>query len=88
MALNTLSESGGSSVSTLIHDAIVAALPGAQVRVTARQPGHFEIDVTCEAFRGQSRLSCQRLVYRSIAPLMSGDRAPVHAVDHLETRTP
>ena len=30
----------------------------------------------------------QRLVYGAIADLMKGDKAPVHAVDSLKTRTP
>jgi hypothetical protein len=28
------------------------------------------------------------LVYKAIAPLMQGERAPVHAVDQLETKVP
>jgi len=38
--------SGG--VSAALHDAIVAALPGSVVRVTAGQPGHFALAVTSE----------------------------------------
>jgi len=88
MKLNTLASSGGSGVATQIHDAIVGQLPGAVVLVTPGSPGHFGISVTCEEFRGKNRVACQRLVYKAIAPLMAGDRAPVHAVDQLETKTP
>jgi len=68
-----------------LHEAIVQALPGAQVRVSAGQPGHFTLSVRSAQFQHQSRLACQRLVYKAIAHLMSGERAPVHAIDQLET---
>lgn len=35
-----------------------------------------------------SMLESQRLMYGAIAHMMKGDRAPVHAVDSLKTRTP
>ncbi|HKO91998.1 MAG TPA: BolA/IbaG family iron-sulfur metabolism protein [Polyangiaceae bacterium] len=78
---------GGSaaSISAQIRDAILASLPGAQVQVTPGSPGHFGISVRWAEFADKNRLTCQRLVYKAIAPLMSGDRAPVHAVDRLET---
>jgi acid stress-induced BolA-like protein IbaG/YrbA len=85
MKLNTLSPSPAPGVAQQIEQAILRELPGAAVRVRAGQPGHFDIHVTSEEFRGKSRLESQRRVYRSIASLMSGDRAPVHAVDRLET---
>jgi len=50
--------------------------------------GHFEIDVTSEAFEGKRLLDKQRLVYGAIAHLMQGDDAPVHAIDRLDTHTP
>ncbi len=39
-------------------------------------------------FAGKGMLDSQRLVYGAIAHMMKGDRAPVHAVDSLKTRTP
>jgi acid stress-induced BolA-like protein IbaG/YrbA len=83
MRLGTLG--GGSPISGQIQEAIARALPGAEVRVTAGQPGHFSVWVRAVQFRNQSRLSCQRLVYKAIAPLMTGERAPVHAIDQLQT---
>lgn len=71
-----------------LQNAIAQGLPGADVRVSAGSPGHFNISVVAEEFRGKTRLACQRLVYKAIAPLMQGDRAPVHAVDQLETKVP
>jgi acid stress-induced BolA-like protein IbaG/YrbA len=88
MKLTPLASSGGSGVAAQIRDAIAAQLPGAIVLVTPGNPGHFGISVTSEEFRGKSRVACQRLVYKAIGPLLSGDRAPVHAVDQLETKTP
>ncbi len=70
-----------------LRDAIVEALPGAEVEVVARGPGHFEISVVSEAFEGRSRVQ-QQLVYGAIAPLMAGNAAPVHAIDRMQTRTP
>jgi acid stress-induced BolA-like protein IbaG/YrbA len=75
-------------VSVAIRDAIGAALPGSDVHVAVGSPGHFTISVVAEEFRGKSRVASQRLVYKAIAPLMQGDRAPVHAVDQLETKVP
>jgi acid stress-induced BolA-like protein IbaG/YrbA len=68
-----------------IRSAIEAALPGAAVDVIPTSPGHFEIRVASDAFAGKRRLEQQQLVYAAIAPLMSGDSAPVHAIDRLET---
>ena len=79
---------GTSNLTLAIRDAITSSLPGAQVAVTSRSPGHFDISVVSEEFRGKTRVACQRLVYKAITPLMAGDRAPVHAVDSLETRLP
>jgi acid stress-induced BolA-like protein IbaG/YrbA len=83
-----VSAAGAPGVSAEIRDAIAQTLPGAEVRVSAGSPGHFNISVVAEEFRGKTRLACQRLVYKAIAPLMQGDRAPVHAVDQLETKVP
>ena len=73
------------SVEGAIKDAIVAKIPGADVKVEGGG-GHFTIDVTSEVFAGKGMLENQRLVYGAIAHLMKGDRAPVHAVDSLKTR--
>jgi len=71
-----------------VRRVIEQALEGAEVTVSSLSPGHFEIRVVSAAFEGLSRVNRQRLVYGAITPLMSGDAPPVHAVDHLETRTP
>jgi acid stress-induced BolA-like protein IbaG/YrbA len=71
-----------------IRSAIAGALPGAEILVRAASPGHFEIEVTSEAFADQPRVRQHQLVYGAITDLMSGDAAPVHAVDRLECRVP
>ena len=71
-----------------LREAILKALPGAKVEVGAASPGHFEIQVTSDAFEGKNRVRQQQLVYAAIAHLMKGDDAPVHAIDHLKTALP
>jgi acid stress-induced BolA-like protein IbaG/YrbA len=63
-------------------------LAGADVTVRAGSPGHFEIEVTCAAFEGLNRVKQQQKVYGAIQHLMTGDQAPVHAIDRMTTRTP
>jgi acid stress-induced BolA-like protein IbaG/YrbA len=81
----TLETVGSGGIVAQLREAIAQALPGAEVRVNAGQPGHFSLSVRSRQFQNQSRLACQRLVYKAIAHLMSGERAPVHAIDQLET---
>ncbi|MEZ4290456.1 MAG: BolA/IbaG family iron-sulfur metabolism protein [Myxococcota bacterium] len=71
-----------------IEAAIAGAMPGAQIEVRPQGPGHFEISVTDASFEGLSRVKQQQRVYGSIADLMSGANAPVHAIDRLECRVP
>jgi stress-induced morphogen len=71
-----------------IEAAVRDALPDAQVQVKAGGPGHFEVAVVAEAFRGKSMVQQHQLVYGAIAPLMAGDAPPVHAIDRLSTKAP
>jgi len=75
-------------VAARMRRAIEDALPGARVEVAPRGAGHFEIEVESAAFEGLPRVRQQQRVYAAIAPFLSGDEAPVHAVDRLVTRTP
>lgn len=75
------------SINEAIVDSILAAIPDAKVDVTGNG-GHFTIEVVSPVFEGKNMLQSQRLVLTSIAHLMKGDAAPVHAVDSLRTRTP
>jgi acid stress-induced BolA-like protein IbaG/YrbA len=71
-----------------LKKAIEEAIPGATVEVKTGGAGHFEVQVEAEVFVGQSRVAQQRLVYAAIAHLMSGETAPVHAIDKMEIRIP
>jgi acid stress-induced BolA-like protein IbaG/YrbA len=74
-----------------VEDAITASvqqrMPDAAVTVSG-SGGHYRIDVVSTAFAGKTPLERQRLVLSAIKHLINGDRAPVHAVDELTTRTP
>ncbi len=87
MALQILS-AGGDEVAGDLRKAIAAHIDGAEVEVEARGAGHFVVRVVSQAFAGKSPVQCQQLVYAAIAPFMSGDTAPVHAIDKMETLTP
>lgn len=70
-----------------IREAIEGAIPGADVEVSG-SGGHFEIRVVSASFEGQGTLARHRRVYAAVTPLMSGEGAPVHAIDRLETVVP
>ena len=70
-----------------IKERIREAIADAEVEASG-MGGHFEIRVVSSQFAGKNTLARQRMVYRAIAELMSGDAAPVHAVDRLETVVP
>lgn len=71
-----------------LRQAIEKSIPGARAEVAPTQPGHFELRVVSDVFRGRSRVEQHQLVYGAITPLMQGERAPVHAIDRLETLCP
>ena len=75
-------------IAARIQEAVEGALPGSQVAVRCTSPGHFEVSVAASEFQGKPRVRQHQLVYQAIAPLMSGNDAPVHAIDRLETRIP
>jgi len=70
-----------------VKTAIESSIPNAVATVSGGG-GHFEIEVVSPAFEGKRILEKQRLVLQSIRHLMSGDAAPVHAVDRLVCSTP
>jgi acid stress-induced BolA-like protein IbaG/YrbA len=71
----------------MIRTRVQSALPGAAVEV-AGDGGHFSIRVVSAQFEGKNTVARQRLVYGAIKDLMTGDSAPVHAVDRLDTVVP
>lgn len=68
-----------------LREHVTTALPDAQVTATGGG-GHYSLVVVSPSFAGRSMLQQHQAVLRSIAPLMRGDTAPVHAVDSLVTR--
>ena len=75
------------SIIDALREAIESRIPGAKAEVSGGG-GHFTLEVVSAEFAGKSMLQSQRLVYGAIAHLMSGDMAPVHAIDSLTTRAP
>ena len=90
MALQILNagENDPAKVVEDLETRITNAIADAEVSVTAAGPGHFEIRITAQAFDGLSRVKKQQLVYGAITDLMSGQNAPVHAIDKMECLTP
>jgi stress-induced morphogen len=87
MALKILSApSDPTAVSEQLRVAIEAALAGARAEVRTAGAGHFEISVAWADFAGKSKLQQHQIVYRAITPFLSGDAAPVHAIDRLDCR--
>jgi len=74
------------SITDAAKAAIEAAIPGAVAEVTGGG-GHFQLVVTASAFAGKGMVDCHRMVLSSIAHLMQGDMAPIHAVDSLRTKS-
>jgi stress-induced morphogen len=72
----------------VLRKALEAAFQGAEIDVSSASPGHFELRVVSKAFENKTRLQQQQLVYKAIAHLMSGDSAPVHAIDRMQTLVP
>ncbi|HKE13034.1 MAG TPA: BolA/IbaG family iron-sulfur metabolism protein [Myxococcota bacterium] len=78
----------GVDATDLLRKALEAAFPGAEIAISSASPGHFELRVVSKVFEGKTRLQQQQLVYRAITQLMSGDAAPVHAIDRMQTLVP
>jgi acid stress-induced BolA-like protein IbaG/YrbA len=88
MAIHVTGGTGAGEVVEAIRGSILEAIPDADISVATGGPGHFEIRVVSPIFAGRTRVKQQQLVYGAIAHLMSGQAAPVHAVDRLECLTP
>lgn len=75
------------SVPEAIERAIKEKMADASVSVRGGG-GHYEIEVVSQVFAGKSTLEKHRLVLTSIAHLMQGNDAPVHAVDSIRATVP
>ena len=74
------------SILDQIRSSILEAIPDADV-VASGGGGRYTIEVVSPVFEGKNRIQSQRRGLGSIAHLMKGDGAPVHAVDSLKTST-
>ncbi|MBI2390128.1 MAG: BolA family transcriptional regulator [Deltaproteobacteria bacterium] len=74
------------SITEAAREAIERAIPGAKAQVEGGG-GHYRVTVISSAFEGKSTLQKHRMVLNALAPMMSGDMAPVHAVDSIDART-
>lgn len=72
-------------MSTELKQRIEKAIPDAEVNVVPGSARHYEISVVSASFEGLSLVKQQQRVYAAITDLMSGDDAPVHAIDRLQT---
>ena len=77
----------GASITDHIREKIEAGIPGAKAKVEGGG-GHFVLEVVAAQFKGKNTLEKQRLVFATIADLMAGADAPIHAVDTMVTRVP
>jgi acid stress-induced BolA-like protein IbaG/YrbA len=73
------------SVTDAAREAIEKAIPGATVTVEG-EGGHYRVVAVSPAFEGKSTLQRHRMVLSAIAHMMSGDLAPIHAVDSIDAR--
>jgi len=88
VALKIIGQSDGDDVARQLRERIEAAVENAEVQVLPQSAGHFVVRVVSDAFEGKGPVQRQQLVYGAIARFMSGDTAPVHAIDRMETQTP
>ena len=75
-----------SNISAEIKQCLETALSGAQVEVVPGSARHYEIHVISAAFEGLSQVKQQQMIYAPIKDLMSGDDAPIHAIDRMDLR--
>ena len=73
-------------ISAEIKQRIEAALPDAQVEVNSGSDRHYTISVISSVFDGLSPVKKQQMVYAAFNDLMSGNDAPVHAIDRMDLR--
>ena len=69
-----------------IKQRIQTAIPGAQVEVLIGGDRHYALKVISESFEGLAQVKQHQLVYAAIKDLMSGNDAPIHAIDKMDLR--
>ncbi len=84
MPIEVQANLGSAQIAEKIREAIIEAIPDAEILVTPGGVGHFEVRVEAAIFEGLGRVKQQQLVYGAITDLMSGSNPPVHAIDKLD----
>ena len=74
-------------LSTDIQQRIETKIPNAQVQVIQGSDKHYALIVISETFAGMSQVKQHQLVYSAITDLMTGNDAPIHAIDKMDLRT-
>jgi stress-induced morphogen len=71
---------------TELRSILLGAFPGAQVEIVdlTGTRDHYQVKISAEAFRGESRMRQHKLVYAALGELMHG---PIHALS-LQTSAP
>ncbi len=62
-------------------------IPDAQIEVINGGERHYSLIVISNVFEGLTQVKQHQLVYSAITDLMSGDNAPIHAIDRMDIRT-
>jgi stress-induced morphogen len=62
-----------------LREVLSSAFPGARIEIIdlTGTRDHYEVKISAEAFRGESRLRQHKLVYAALGELMRG---PIHAL--------
>ena len=75
-----------SDLTDKIKQRIETAIPNAQVDVMAGGDRHYALKVISESFDNMTQVKQHQLVYAAIKDLMSGNDAPIHAIDKMDLR--
>ena len=76
------------TIDRAIETAIRQAIPDAREVNVAANGNHFTLRVVSASFEGRSMIQQHRMVLAAVSPFMSGDDAPVHAIDQLVCELP
>lgn len=84
--LNKHSMTLPSDLTDTIKQRIETAIPNAQVEVMPGGDRHYALKVISESFDNLTQVKQHQLVYAAITDLMSGNDAPIHAIDKMDLR--
>ena len=69
-----------------IKKRIETAIPNAHVEVMTGGDRHYALKIISESFDNMTQVKQHQLVYSAIKDLMSGNDAPIHAIDKMDLR--